>query len=311
MERPRDMDIQKFEVFLKIIETGSLTRAADMMDYTQSAVSHAISTLESEFNVRLLVRDRSGVKLTSDGRALLPYIRSVINAYREFQNKTAAINNLDYGSIRIGTFTSIAVHWLPHILNGFREQHPAISFEIKQGNYAQICQWILDGTVDCGFTIAPQIRRIHHILLAEDRLFAIYPPGHPLDSRSKIYPEDMSQYPFILVDEGDDAMIRMFFEQQGIDLNIQYRVVDDYAVVSMVEGNLGISVCPELFFNRLPFRVNHKPLETDFRRKLCISYKENYQQSPPVVRFMDYVQQWAASGKVLRDQKHVRRAKTF
>ena len=93
MERPRDMDIQKFEVFLKIIETGSLTRAADMMDYTQSAVSHAISTLESEFNVRLLVRDRSGVKLTSDGRALLPYIRSVINAYREFQNKTAAINN--------------------------------------------------------------------------------------------------------------------------------------------------------------------------------------------------------------------------
>lgn len=69
MERPRDMDIQKFEVFLKIIETGSLTRAADMMDYTQSAVSHAISTLESEFNVRLLVRDRSGVKLTSDGRA--------------------------------------------------------------------------------------------------------------------------------------------------------------------------------------------------------------------------------------------------
>ena len=78
-----------------------------------------------------------------------------------------------------------------------------------------------------------------------------------------------------------------------------------------IRDSLGISVCPELFFNRLPFRVNHKPLETDFRRKLCIPYKENYQQSPPVVRFMDYVQQWAASGKVLRDQKHVRRAKTF
>ena len=120
----------------------------------------------------------------------------------------------------------------------------------------------------------------------------------------------MSQYPFILVDEGDDAMIRMFFEQQGIDLDIQYRVVDDYAVVSMVEGNLGVSVCPELFFNRLPFRVNHKPLETDFRRKLCISYKENYQQSPPVIRFVDYVQQWAVSSKVLRDQKRVRRGKT-
>ena len=62
-----NMDTQKFDVFLKAIETGSITRAANAMGYSQSAISHAISSLEDELNVRLLLRDRAGVRLTKEG----------------------------------------------------------------------------------------------------------------------------------------------------------------------------------------------------------------------------------------------------
>jgi len=286
------MDILKFNIFLKAIDTGSLTKTAYSLGYTQSSISHAIHSLESEFDVRLLLRDRAGVRLTSEGATLLPYIRNVTNAFQEFQNKVADIHNLDYGLIRIGTFTSVAVHWLPNILNSFRSLYPSINFEVKQGNYAQIADWIVQGVIDCGFTVAPKMAGVRNVLLKEDRLFVIYPPDHPLDQLESIHPEDVAPYPFILVDEGDDPIIRNFFDERAIPLNIQYRVVDDYAVVAMVESNLGISVCPELFFYRLPFNVIHRALVTDYRRKISISCKDNFTISPIVTRFISHVQDW-------------------
>lgn len=287
-----NMDTQKFDVFLKAIETGSITRAANAMGYSQSAISHAISSLEDELNVRLLLRDRAGVRLTKEGEALLPYIRNVISSYQEFQNKLAKIHNLEYGTIKIGTFTSVAVHWLPNILSTFRVLYPSINFEVKQGNYAQIIEWIKDGIIDCGFTVSPQVSGIRNVLLKEDRLFVIYHPDHPLGMLKNIRPEDIGAYPFILVDEGNDPIIRNFFEDRKISLNIQYRVVDDYAVVAMVESNLGISVCPELFFYRLPFNVVHRAINTDYRRRISISYKDNFTLSPVVFRFIQHIQRW-------------------
>ena len=287
------MDIQKFETVLVATDSGTITKAAENLGYSQSAISHSIQSLEDEFNVRMLMRGRSGVELTHEGEMLLPYIRNVMNSYREFENKVAEINNLECGVIRIGTFTSIAVNWLPQIINSFKQEHPNIQFEILHENYAQIADSILQGTIDCGFTITPSTRGIQNILIFEDRLFAIYPNEHPLGALDTIYPSDLAEYPFILVNEGKDPIIRRFFEERNIKLDIQYHVVDDYATIAMVESNLGISVCPELFFKRLPFQVQHRTINTSFRRKISISYKENYTLSPIVRQFITHVKKWS------------------
>ena len=102
-----NMDIRKFEIFLDTIDSGSLTKTAQALGYTQSAISHTINSLESEFNLQLLTRSRAGVSLTSEGRALLPYIRNTVTSFQEFRNKVAEIHNLDYGSIRIGDRKSV------------------------------------------------------------------------------------------------------------------------------------------------------------------------------------------------------------
>ena len=167
------MDIQKFEALLPAIDAGTITKAASSLGYTQSAISHAIHSLENEFNVRLLSRCHAGVELTPTGEMLIPYIRNVANAFREFENKVADINNINCGQVRIGTFTSVAVNWLPNILNSFQQYYPNINFEIKQGNYAEIAEWILQGSIDCGFTITPSLCGLKNIILFEDRLFLI------------------------------------------------------------------------------------------------------------------------------------------
>ena len=110
------MALSKYEIFMKVVELKSLTKAAKEMGYTQSAVSHAIGALEGEAKLKLLTRSRAGVSLTPDGERLLPSMRQIVEAKRGYEETVAAIHGLETGCVRIGAFTSVAVHWLPGMI---------------------------------------------------------------------------------------------------------------------------------------------------------------------------------------------------
>lgn len=115
------MSLQKYEAFIKTVELGSLTKAAETLGYTQSGVSHMIQSLEDEVGTKLMHRDRSGIRMTSDGEQLLPYFTDICASQHKLENKIQDILNLNSGLIRIGTFTSVSVQWLPFILKEFLE----------------------------------------------------------------------------------------------------------------------------------------------------------------------------------------------
>ena len=108
--------IAKYEVFRTVVESGSLTKAADLLHMTQSGVSHAISSLETELGIALLTRDRSGITLTADGELVLQRIREVLTANERLNQQVAAIKGLEIGTVRIGTFTSVSAQWLPGVI---------------------------------------------------------------------------------------------------------------------------------------------------------------------------------------------------
>jgi DNA-binding transcriptional LysR family regulator len=108
--------------------------------------------------VTLLERSRAGVRLTSDGLKLLPYAKSVCEEYRKLQTEVDELAGLQTGLIRIGTFSSVATHWLPNIIKAFRRDYPNIDYELLLGDYTEIEEWILDGRVDCGFCGCPRRR---------------------------------------------------------------------------------------------------------------------------------------------------------
>ena len=107
-----------------------------------------IKSLEAELGVTLLVRSRSGVTLTYEGRHLLPYIRDTVNAYRMLQSQAAGFSGLEQGTIRLGTFTSVSSFLLPPAMERFRRQHSRIRFELYQGLYYEIEDWVREGVVD-------------------------------------------------------------------------------------------------------------------------------------------------------------------
>mgnify|MGYP002555528634 CR=1 FL=1 len=107
------MSIKKYEVLLQTADLGSFTKASEVLGYTQSAISHIITGLEDELGLKLLARDRFGVRLTAEGEALLPAIRAVCQQNQELLRQAAQFHGLEVGQVRIGTWLSVSVHLLP------------------------------------------------------------------------------------------------------------------------------------------------------------------------------------------------------
>ena len=149
------MNLAKYQALLSVVESGSLTAAAAQLGLTQSAVSHSINSLEEELGFAVIKRSRAGVKLTNEGERLLPAVRGLLNSAEQLSQVTAAIRGLDSGLVRIGTFTSVAVHWLPGVLKEFQRDYPRVEFKLLNGDYNDVEQWVRDGSVDIGFVNLP------------------------------------------------------------------------------------------------------------------------------------------------------------
>ena len=293
------METGKYRALLRTAELGSITRAAEDLGYTQSAVSRIISDLEQEWGVALLIRGRSGVALTAAGEALLPGLRAVCNAERELQEEVAELHGLTRGTIRVGTFNSISVHWLPRLMKSFLEKYPAIRFEILTHiEYREIEDWVASGHVDCGFISLPCALDLDTVFLRRDRHMAVLPADHPL-AGAECYPIDrFAQDPYIKLEDDRDREVIQIFEHCGVKPNLQYLVNDDYAAISMVESGLGVSVLTELVLRRTPYHVVVKPLDPPQFRDIGLAVRDRETASPATARFLSHVVETLAVGEI-------------
>lgn len=285
-----DMNILKYMAFIRTVEYGSFTRAAEMLNYSQSGISRMINDLEKEWKVVLLERSRAGVRLTSDGTKLLPYAKSLCDEYQKLQMQVDELNGLQSGLIRIGTFSSVATHWLPNIIREFQKDYPSIDYELLLGDYTEIEEWIASGRVDCGFLRLPTHPNFETIFLEQDKLLAILPENHPLATCEKFPVSALCNDPFMLLEKGAKAEVSEIFERCGLTPNVHFTTWDDYAIMSMVESGLGISILPQLILKRVPYHIVAKELDVPAYRKIGLALREKKTASLAVKRFLEYMQ---------------------
>ncbi len=287
------MTVSKYKIFVKVVELGSLTKAAEQFGYTQSAVSHAINALESETKLRLITRSRSGVRLTPDGERLMPYARRIADAMDDFGRAVSSIYGLEYGSVRIGAFTSVAVHWLPSMIKQYREDYPNIELSMLNGDYHDIAQWLSEGSIDIGFvTQQTSIPGCDYIPLIEDRLLAVLPKNHHLTGRKIISASELDGEPFISLLENSDQDARGVLEQARVKVDVKFTTKDDYAIIAMVEQGLGISIMPELLLEGHSDGICAVPIDGGQKRTIGIAISSAAADSPCVQSFTQYIQHW-------------------
>lgn len=285
------MKTSRYEVFLKIVETKSLTRTASYFGCTQSAVSQLVKALETELGVSLLIRSKNGVRLTAEGEYLLPSMRQIVAGERSVFERSLELQNLNAGLIRIGIFTSLSCQWLPPYLKRFRESYPNIGFELLQGDVTQISDWLRNGTVDVGFMTPPDPDEFYFRELLADRMNIVLPPEHPL-AGGPVSLSQLRDETFVLLESGYSHITEKMFQDAAMRPKRQYTVQDDYTVMSMVESGLGVSLLPELMLQRSPYKLYSFPAEPAYYRNMGVSWLKKEQNSVAVNKFVHHLLQF-------------------
>lgn len=283
------MAIHKYQAFVKVAELGSITKAAEAMGYTQSAVSRMVADLEDEWNLNLLRRSRGGLALSSDGLVMLPYIKDLCRHYEALQEQANSLKGLETGFIRIGSCTSFSTQCLPSILKRFEQRYPSIVFQLQNMEYSETDEALCAGEIDCGFISAPYSPELEVTVLMRDRMLAVLPADHPLADAPAFPLQRLSDERIIkLTDEANNEVSKVF-EQLDRPVTSYCDVNDDYSIMAMVESGLGVAVLSELVTGRMPFDVRLKELDPPQYRDVAIAVKKGRRPSPATEKFIQIV----------------------
>lgn len=241
------MHYDKYRVFCKVIELGSLSKAAEALDYTQSGISRMIQSLERQMGFPLMIRNKGGIRLTEAGCRILPEIQAVVQAEKELQSAVMSMQKMETGALRIGVFPSVATEWLPAVLQGFQEKYPNIEIALIDGDYRELETWLLTGEIDLCFLSGRKNLKVNFLPLYEDEMMAVLPQNHPYVEKEVFPVQRFSEENFIFPARGMDDDVKAVMEQNHVRPNIKYRVYGDDIIIAMVKNQFGVGLLPQLY----------------------------------------------------------------
>lgn len=284
-----NIDMQKLQILLKTIDCGSLTKAAESTNYTQPGVTRIIQEMERDWGVSLLERDRSGIRVTSNGCDLLPSIQRAYLECVALKTHIDSLNNLTTGLLRIGCFASVAIHWLPNILKRYQADFPGVDFEISIENYQNLEQMIRKGDLDGSFLPLPPLQQMDAIHLGADRFYVVMPEGHPLSAYEKVPLALLPDYPFLMLTSSSDTEVERYFAENNLPVKTQYTLRDDFITMAMVEKGIGISMMSGTILKRTPFHLVIREPEIPLTRELGFVLRNRETCSVAMKHFLDYL----------------------
>lgn len=283
------MTLLAYKIFEIVVEQKSFLKASEIIHITPSAISHSISSMESELGFPLFVRNRGGVELTSYGQNLLPFVRAILKSEERLVQEIDLFNGLEKGTVKIGTFNSVCTSWIPKIIKSFSNLYPNINIEIYQGTYEDIAKWIKSGEVDLGFLSTSSAGEISITPLYKDRLMCVVPKGFRPINEGYITLEDIKGKFFVSQRESCDADISMFFKKYGLKVRTNCYVVDDQSTIAMVESGFGICIMPKLVMEKINYNVDIYPIEPSEYRIIGLSVLNKQTMAPAVAKMFEHI----------------------
>ena len=284
-----DNNLLKYLAFVKTVETGSFTKAAQNLNYAQSSISKMVADLEKEWGLTLLERSRNGICLTSAGEQILPLARTILNDFHALEGCVDQINGIQSGIVRIGTFSSVAINWLPDIFAELQKDYPGIDYEMLLGDYTEVEHWIEEGRVDCGFLRLPTVPGLDTISLKKDEYKVVLPLNHPLAQKEKIDIHDLENQPFLLLEHGGKTEVSDLLEKNHVHPDIRFTTWEDFAIMAMAEKGLGIGILPDMILKRIPYRLEIRSLEEPYYREIGLAMKNRKRLTPATQKFIEYL----------------------
>jgi DNA-binding transcriptional LysR family regulator len=286
------MDINQLEVLVTVAREKSFSRAAEVLDRTQPAVSQAIRRLETEVGEQLFDRSSKDGTLTFAGEVLLDYARQMLNLRHTAQNALAEMRELHSGKVTISANEHTVFALLP-VISEFRKRHPLIKIEVRRGVASRIPKEITAREVELGvISFKPSDESVKSVPMFADELQLIVSPQHRLASKTAVSVTELGGEIFVAHNAQSPYRQRVIetFEKNKTPLNILVELPSLEAIKRLVEAGVGVALVPklsakaEVAYGRL---VGLTVKEMRLVRKLNIIYRKNSALSHAAQAFID------------------------
>lgn len=289
------MDSKKLEILMTAVDLGSLSKASEVVGYTQSGLTHLVDSLEREIGLTLVQRDHSGISLTKDGEALMPSIREFLRANAKLENEIAAITDQKTETIRIAAYASIAMHWMPEILYRFRRVCPEVTVDLRMVDHEfEPFELLEKWQTDVIFAARQDGFSCDWTPLCEDRMYAILPPDYPAAGRTEFPIEEFRGKEFLMPYGRFDVDVQAAFAKNGVRARIRPCHVDDETVIRMVGKGLGLSMMAEMMLRGKTSGVQILPIVPVTSRELGMGLPARTRMPEAISRLRDCVLEFTA-----------------
>jgi DNA-binding transcriptional LysR family regulator len=247
------LDIHCIQAFLAVSETGSFSRAADLLCITQPAISKRIQSLEHSLGITLFDRVGKGVRLTEAGEALLPSSRRIVGEIAESERIISNLRKTTRGILSLATSHHIGLHRLPHVLRDYSTSYPDVELKVSFMDSEQACQQIIAGDIELAIITLPDEpdERLEMKTLWNDPLSLVVSKRHPLASTVKPSIRQLLQYSAVLPAQG--TYTRKLIDQAlHLDDSVKILLETHYleTIKAMVQADLGWSMLPLSMLDR-------------------------------------------------------------
>ncbi|QHH95974.1 LysR family transcriptional regulator [Acinetobacter gyllenbergii] len=281
------MTLTQLEIFSKLAELKNFTHTAQLLNISQSAISHALKSLEKKWETQLFYRNNNEVELTAAGQRLLPYVNEILNVSNIIHQEVMDLKGLKAGTLRIGSFGASSSNVLiPMILKQFTQQYPDVEVLMLEGTDKEVLQWIDERKVDLGFVVLPETR-FDSFALLEDIFVALLPKDLEIAQKPAVQLQALIDHPFILTSAGSQNHVIELFKAAQLTPQIKYNLSQILSILNMVNQGAGVSIVADLALDTnilsLYPNVVKRPLSPNIKRSIGLAVK-NKQQMPPTAK---------------------------
>ncbi|MHB8885087.1 MAG: LysR family transcriptional regulator [Methylovirgula sp.] len=239
------MTLEQLRIFVAVAERQHVTQAANALNLAQSAASHAIATLEAQYDTKLFDRVGRRISLTEAGQVFLEEARAVLARAEAAELTLSEFGNLKRGTLMVQASQTIASYWLPRHLVAFRRAYPQTQIQVAIDNTAQVAAAVESGAAELGF-VEGAVESEHFVStpVARDQLLVVVGPDHPWLGRRNLTAQDLIEGEWVLREPGSGT--RSVFEEAlahfGVApdaLRILMELPSNEAVRSAVEAGFG------------------------------------------------------------------------
>ncbi|MGA8803726.1 MAG: LysR family transcriptional regulator [Solirubrobacterales bacterium] len=247
------LNVQRLRVLREVLAQGSFSEAANALNYTQSAVSQAIATLETEAGVPLIERDRRGVRPTTAGERLAEHAGRILTQLDAAEAELGAIAGVAGGELRLASFPTAGATLMPLAIAAFRSAHPEVTLSLVEGEPEELIPRLRDGEFDLGLIfefegtgeLGPGLRSAR---LFEDPMKLALPKGHRLARKEQVALADLSDDAWVQTSEASACarhVVRVC-RAAGFEPRVSFESDDYLTVQGLVAAGVGVALIPQL-----------------------------------------------------------------